>query len=108
MANLGAEGQRKITIEKGDTTEHWKAVRGFCDGSTRTDGRSGCGVVIKGVDQDKCITSSKIAAPLKACTAMAAEVAGVCVLMGILDLVMRETINENSINQCTDEIVKSK
>ena len=29
LANLGAEGQRKITVEKGNDTEHWKAVCGF-------------------------------------------------------------------------------
>ena len=26
LANLGADGQRKITVEKGDNTENWKAV----------------------------------------------------------------------------------
>ena len=29
----------KITIEKRDNTEQWKAVRGFWDGSKKTDGR---------------------------------------------------------------------
>ena len=27
LANLGAEGQRQITVEKGDSTENWMAVR---------------------------------------------------------------------------------
>ena len=58
LANLGAEGQRKIIVETSSNTENWKAVRGFSDGSNKTDGRSG-GVVIKGVDQDKRITISK-------------------------------------------------
>ena len=53
LANLGAEGVRKIIVEKGNKTENLKAVRGFWDGSKKTDGRSGCGVVIKGVDRDK-------------------------------------------------------
>ena len=35
------------------------------DGSKKTDGRSGCPVVIKGVDRDKWITISKIVVPLK-------------------------------------------
>ena len=37
---------------------------------------------------DKRITISRIAVPLKMCTAMAAEVAGARVLTGILDLVL--------------------
>ena len=36
----------------------------------KTDGRSGYGVVIKGVDRDTWITFSKIAVPLRMCTAM--------------------------------------
>ena len=27
LANLGAEGQRQITVEKGDSAENWMAVR---------------------------------------------------------------------------------
>ena len=55
LANLGTKEQRKITIEKGDNSDTWKAVGGFWDGSTKTCGRSGCGVVIKGVDKEKWI-----------------------------------------------------
>ena len=43
---------------KGNNTENWKEVRGFWDVSTKTDGRSGCGIVIKGVDWDMWITIS--------------------------------------------------
>ena len=56
-----------------------KALRGLWDGSTKTDGRSGCGVVIKGVDKDKWITISKVAVPPEAYKA-AAEIAGANVL----------------------------
>ena len=73
LANLGAEGERKVTVEKEDNKENWKAVRGFWDGSKKTDGRSGCGVMIKGVDRDKWITISKISVPLRTCTAMVGE-----------------------------------
>ena len=52
----------------------------------KKNGWSGCGVVIKAVDEDKWMTISDIAAPLKACTAMAAEIAGASVLTGVLDL----------------------
>ena len=63
--------------------------------------------VIKGVDRDrdKWITVSTIAAPLKSCTAMAAEVVGASVLPGILDLVLGKISVEN-IKQCIDEIIK--
>ena len=63
-ANLGAEEQRTTAVDKGSNTERWKAVQGFWDGSSTNNGRSRCGVVIKGVDKDKWITISKIAAPL--------------------------------------------
>ena len=53
VANLGAEGQRKITVEKGNNTENLKAVRGFRDDSKKTDGQSGSGVVSKRLDRDK-------------------------------------------------------
>ena len=78
-ANLGADGQRKITVDKGNNTQK-------LDGSKRTDGRCGCGVVIKGVDGDK--SMSKIAVPLETCTAMATEVVGASGVTGILDLVL--------------------
>ena len=58
----------------------------------KTDGRCGCGGVIKGVDKDTWITISKIAVPLKTCTAMAAKIAGASVLTGILDLVLKQSV----------------
>ena len=64
MANLGAEGRRKFVADKGNNTERWKAVKGFWDGCFKNNGRSGCGVVVEGVDRDKWITMSKIAVPL--------------------------------------------
>ena len=50
LANLGAEGQRKITVEKNQRTG--RRNEDFWDGSKKTGGRSGCGVVILGVDND--------------------------------------------------------
>ena len=49
--------------------------------------KSGCVVVVEGVDKGKCITISSIAVPLKVGTPMAAEVVGLCLLTSILDLV---------------------
>ena len=80
-----------------DYVKHFfrEAVRGLWE-----YGRSGCGVLIKGVDRDRWITISRIAEPLKACTAMAAEVVGVSVLLsGTLDLVLVKTISLEAINQ---------
>ena len=89
-ANSGAQGQRKIvldTCDKCDNSETWKAVKGPWDGRIKKQCKSVCGVVIKGVDRERWVTISKIAVPLKVGTAVAAEVAGVCVLTGILDLI---------------------
>ena len=104
-ANMGAEGQNKIIVGKGKNTENWKAVRCFWDGSTKTYGRSVCGVVIKGVDRDKWITISTLAVPLRMCTAMA-EVVGASVLTGIMDLVLRKNIGKKASNQCIDAVSK--
>ena len=46
-------------------------------------GKSGCGVVIKGVDKGRWVTISKIAILLKVDKAMATEIAGVCVLTAL-------------------------
>ena len=106
LANLRAEERRNITVEKGNKTENWKAVRGFWDGSTKIDGSSGCGVVIKGVDWDTWITIIKIAEPLRKCTAMAAAVVGVSVLSGILDLVLVKNIGVKAVSECIDAVIK--
>ena len=55
-------------------------MKGFWDGSSKDNSKSGFGVAIKRVDRSRWVTISEIAVPLKDGTAMAAEVAGVCVL----------------------------
>ena len=84
-ANIGVQERRKIIIDRRNDSATWKAIRGFWDGSFKDNGRSGCGVVIKGVGRERWVTSSKIAIPLIVGAAMAAEIAGVCVLTSILD-----------------------
>ena len=69
--------REQLLWTKGNNTEKWKAVRGFWDGSSKRDGKSGCGVVIKGADRNKLITISKIRVLLDTCTATTAEVVGV-------------------------------
>ena len=64
--------------------------------SFKDDGRSGCGIVIKGVDREKW---SKIAVPLIVGAAMAAEVIGVCVLTSVLDLILCKSLSVQNINQ---------
>ena len=49
---------------------------------------------------------SKIAVPLKDGTAMAAEVAGVCVLTGIIDLIFCKCSCAQSVNQCINRTLK--
>ena len=67
-------------------------MRGLWDGSSKINGDSRCGDVIKGMDRDKRITSQqKFAVFLRMCTAKAVEVVGVCDLTGILDLVWGTT-----------------
>ena len=92
-ANIGAQGQRKIVPERCDNSETWKTVKGYWDGSFKDNGKSGCAVVIKGVDWERWVTISKIAVPLKVGTVMAAEV---CVLTGNLDLVFNKFVCSES------------
>ena len=61
--------------------------------------------MIKDVDQVKWITTSKIAVPLKTCTAMAAEIADASVLTSLLDLFFDKKLNVENINRCTDEVM---
>ena len=91
-------GNGKLVIDRRDATTTWKAVRGFWHGSFEDNDRSGCGIVIKGVDRGKWVTISKIAIPVKADAAMAAEIAGVCVLASILDLIFCKCLSVQNIN----------
>ena len=81
------EKERNIVLDRCINPETWKAVKGSWDGSFKDKGKSGCGVVIQGIDRGRWVTVTGIAVPSKVCTSMAAEGAGVCVLTGILDLI---------------------
>ena len=102
---MEAEGQRNIIVDRSNMTETWKAAKGYWDGSLKDNGKSGCGVVMKVVDRSRWVTISRIAVPLKIGTAMAAEVAGVCVLTGILDLVFNKCLCVQSVKQCINRIL---
>ena len=39
-ANVGAEGQRKVVIDRKGNADTWKAVKGFWDGSCKDNGNS--------------------------------------------------------------------
>ena len=60
-SDIGAQGRRKIDFYRKDAPTTWKAIRGFWDGMFKADGRSGCGIVIKGVDRANWVAISKIA-----------------------------------------------
>ena len=79
LANVGAEGKWKITIEGVENTETRKTVCGYWDGSTEEDGCSRCGIVIKAVNMENWITISSAAVPLETSTARTTEIAGACV-----------------------------
>ena len=55
---------------------------------------------------DKRVAISKIAVPLGIGTAMIAEVVGVCVLTGILDLVLNNNLSVKNFHQCIDAIIR--
>ena len=99
--------ERKNIVDKGNNTERWKAVKGLWVGSSKNNGKSGCGVVIKGVDRDKWATISKIAVALGAGTAMAAGLVGVCVLPGILDLVLHKSLSVEKSSLCIDAVLRN-
>ena len=96
-----------VGVYRKDDSTTWKAIRGFWDGSFKDNSKSGCGIVIKGVDREKWVTNSKIAVPLKVGTVMAAEVAGVCMLKSILGLILCKCLSVHSINQRINQILNS-
>ena len=107
-ANVGAEGQRKVVIDRKNNADTWKAVKGFWDGSCKDNGKKRCGAVIKGVDRERWITISRFADRLKVGTAIAAEMMCVCVLTGLLDLVVHQSQCVQNINQCIDTTMKKQ
>ena len=107
-ANVGAEGQRKVVIDRKSNGATWKAVKGFWDGSCKVNGTSGCGVATNGVDRERWVTISRSAVPLKVGTAMGAEMIEVCVLTGILDPVFRKCLCVQNTNRCIGTILKKQ
>ena len=98
LTNLGADGTRKTTVEKGGNHERWKAVREFWDSSKKKKGRCRW---LRNCDQrsrqkKKWITIRKIAVPLEVCSGLSAEVAGACIMTGILNLVKKNLCIENN------------
>ena len=60
------------------------------------------------VDREGWVTIRKIAVPLKVGTAVAAEVAGVCVLTGILDLLFNKSLCVQKVIECINSIVNKQ
>ena len=82
-------------------------VSGFWDGSSKINGRSCCGVVIKGVDKNEWITISKDAVLLDFGTAMAPEVVGVYSYGHSGSRLTPEVCVKNN-HQCIDAVVSQK
>ena len=53
------------------------------------------------------MTISKIAIPLKVGAAMAAEIAGVCVLTGIIDLILCKCLSVQHVNHRINRILNN-
>ena len=75
--------------------------------ASKTMAEGGCGVVIKGVHRERWVTISKIAIPLKVGAAMAAEIAGACVLTGIIDRIFCKCLSVKNVNLCINRKLDS-
>ena len=83
-------------------------MKGFWDGSCKDNEKGGCGLVVKGVDKENWVTISKIELPLRVHTAMAADMTGECLLIGVLNLILNRNLNVGSINRCIDGLVGTR
>ena len=71
-----------MSIDRCSNSESWKAVKGWWDGISKDSSKKRMPRRDNRVDRDRWVTIRAI--PLKGGTAMAADVAGVCVLTEIL------------------------
>ena len=98
LVNLGAKGSRTRRCVK---RSPGNGKRYGWDGATKSDDRSGCGVVIKEVDKVRWATASEIAVPsANQGSALAARVAGRSLLTEVVDLVGRENFTGKIIDCC--------
>ena len=72
-------------------------MRKYWDMSKTNNGSSGCGIVINAFDRENWITISKISVPLKASTAVDAEVVGADILTEVLSLILGQQMNVDMI-----------
>ena len=59
-ANVGAEGQRKVVVDKKSNADKWKAVKGFWNGNCKDNSEIGCNVVMKRVDRERWISKIEV------------------------------------------------
>ena len=108
-ANLGAEGQRPIVLDRRDNSESWKSVKGFLGmAAPKTIVKVDAPWGSKGSTGDRWVTISRIAVLLNVGTAMAAEVAGVCVLTGVFGLSFQQKLMCSEFNQCIERILNKQ
>ena len=66
--------------------------------SKTNNGSSGCGIIINALDRENWITTSKFSVPLKASTAVDAEVVGADILTEVvLSLILGQQMNVDMI-----------
>ena len=85
-----AEGFKKIAVEVDSNIQRWEGEL------WQETGRSGCGITIEETDKNKWIILSKIGVPFEMCSALSLEVAVVCNLVDVLNLIFRAIVSKNS------------
>ena len=98
----------KLLLTEKEMLTHGRQSKDFWDVSGKDNGKRECGVVIKGVDRERWVTRRRSGGLLKVGTAMAAEMIGVCVLTGILDLVFHMCLCVQNINHCINTNMKKQ
>ena len=99
-ANPGAKEVEKVAMDE-KMRRTWKAISGWWDGSAKNDGRSGCGIVIKGADTGGWVTISEIAVPFeKERSALVTAIVGVNILTEVFDLIATESVTVTNVERC--------
>ena len=93
-------------VEDHDPKASGTRKHGKWDGGKKDNGCSGCGVVIKPVDMESCVATSKIAAPSKVSTDMATEIAGVHILTEVRVCISKKEMTMPTVFKYTQQIVR--
>ena len=100
-ANVGVKGEKKLLLTEVIIQRHGRQSKDFGIAVAR----SGCGAVSKGCAREERVTTTENAVPSKIRTAKTAEMMGVCVLTGILDLMFNKCPCVLKIDKCIDKVL---